>query len=193
MSTSLNSVVVRRNYIATSNPFGLQEPPATFLNGLEALDADLVIFPSTHEPLYRLARRCTKTKGIYKLLTNYPDSEVLVAHRLDIWKSVLPTSLDMSWERVLLEIPEFDQWRFKDPDAVADHLDAHEARGSASLDREIADGASQIAGEGYRVLTRKAGSRMHMNEIRGATTRSRPSHGPLKFKGGKGSAVFVGR
>lgn len=190
---TLNSTLVRRNYISTSNPFLLQEPPKSFLDGLAALDSELVIFPSTHEPVYRLARRTKHTRGIYKLLKTYPDSEILVAYQLDIWKSVLPTSLDMSWERVLLEIPQFDQWAFKDADAVANRLDARDAEAEAALDREIGDGADQLAGHGYRVLTRLNGSSVHMNERRGAAPRSqRPTHGPLDFKAG-GSAVHLGR
>lgn len=193
MSATLNSVLERRNYIRTSNPFNLQTPPKSFLDGLHALDSELVIFPSTHEPVYRLARRTKHTRGIYKMLKTYPDSEILVAYRLDIWKSVLPTSLDMSWERVLQEIPQFDQWAFKDANAVADTLDQRDAQAEQRLDREIGDGADQIAGHGYRVLTRLNGSSVHMNERRGTAPRSqRPTHGPLNFKAG-GSAVILGR
>lgn len=193
MASSLNSIVVRRNFIRTSNRFNLADPPKSFLDGLHALDPDLVIFASTHEPCYRLARRTTRTRGIYKLLKAYPDSEVLVAHKLDIWKSVLPTSLDMSWERVLQEIPQYDQWAFKDAGAVADHLEAREQEAEARLDREIGDGAHQLAGHGYRVLSRLNGSSVHMNERRGTAPRGqRPTHGPLDFKAG-GSAVHLGR
>lgn len=160
--------MTRRNYVRTANPFNLQEPPASFLTGLHALDADLVIFPSTHEPCYRLARRTTHTRDIWKVIQSFPDTAILVAYGLAPWKSVLPTSLDMSWERVLQEIPQFDQWQFKDPDAVARHLDDREADAARRLDREIADGASQIAGHGYRVIDRLRGSRIHMNERKGA-------------------------
>lgn len=190
---TLNSQVVRRNFIRTTNPFNLQEPPKTFLDGLHALDSELVIFPSTHEPVYRLARRTKHTRGIYKMLKQYPDSEILVAHRLDIWKSVLPTSLEMSWARVLLEIPEFDQWAVGNADAVANRLDERDLAAEQRLDREIGDGADQLAGHGYRVLTRLNGSSVHMNERRGAAPHGqRPSHGPLNFKAG-GSAVHLGR
>ena len=190
---TLVSQQVRRNYIRTSNPFNLQEPPKFFLDQLEAYDADLVVFPSTHEPVYRLARRKTHTLDVYKFMENYPDTAVFVAHKLAFFKSILPTSLDMSWERVLMELPEFDQWRFKNADAVADHLDAREAAAEKRLDAEIADGASQIAAPWYRVMDKTRGSRIHMNEVRGAAPRrQRPVVGKLDFRRG-GSAVHLGR
>lgn len=187
---TLNSQVVRRNYIRTTNPFNLQEPPASFLDGLEALDAELVIFPSVSEPCYRLCRR-TRGQDIWKVLKHYPDTELLVAYNLAPWKSVLPTSLDMAWERVLLEIPEYDQWKFKNADAVADHLDALEDEQDAQVDREIRDGAHQVAGHGYRVMTRQTGASVHMNERRGASPRPTGMYGALSAK--RGSAVFLGR
>ena len=187
------SQVVRRNYIRTANPFCLQEPPRTFLDGLHALDPDLVIFPSVHEPCYRLARRTKHTRDVYRVMQNYPDTQILVAHRLAHWKSVLPTSMDMAWERVLQEIPQFDQWRFKSADDVADMLEDRELDAEARLDREISDGADQLAGHGYRVIARQNGSSVHMNERRGAAPRNqRPTHGPMNFKAG-GSAVILGR
>lgn len=193
MEKTLISQVVRRNYIRTSNPFCLQEPPASFLDGLAALDADLVIFASTHEPCYRLCRRTTHTRDIFKIALNYPDTRVMVAHKLAPWKSVLPTSMDMSWERVLQEIPEFDQWAFKDADAVADHLDAREFAAECRLDREIADGADMMSAPWYRVMDKQRGSRVHMNEVRGAAPRrQRPAFGKLDFRRG-GSAVHLGR
>lgn len=186
------SQVVRRNYIRTTNPFNLQEPPPFFLDQLAALDDALVIFPSTHEPCYRLCRRTTRTRDIYRVLHNYPDSKLLVEHRLAPWKSVLPTSMEMSWQRVLQEIPEYDQWRIGNPDQVASHLESREADAERRLDAEIADGAEQIAAHGYRVIDRLRGGRVHMNEVRGAAPRARGTYNPLQFKRG-GSAVQLGR
>lgn len=192
-AATLVSQVVRRNFIRTSNPFSLQDPPAFFLDLLEAYDADLVIFPSTHEPVYRLCRRTKHTRDIYKIALNYPDTKVLVAHKLAPWKSVLPTSMDMSWTRVLQDLPEFDQWRFSSADAVADHLDAREADAERRLDREIADGAEQMSSPWYRVMDKARGGRVHMNEVRGAAPRRpRATIGALDFKRG-GSAVHLGR
>lgn len=188
---TLNSQVVRRNYIRTTNPFCLQEPPKTFLDGLHALDPDLVIFPSVHEPCYRLARRTKHTRDVYRVLQHYPDTQILVAHRLAHWKSVLPTSMDMAWERVLQEIPQFDQWRFKGADDVADMLETREDEAARRLDREIADGADQLAGHGYRVIKKQGGSTIHMNERRGTAPRGRRYEAP-NFKAG-GSAVLLGR
>lgn len=186
------SQVVRRNYIRTANPFNLQEPPKFFLDQLAALDADMVIFASSHEPCYRLCRRTKQTRDIYRVLASFPDSAILVEHRLAPWKSVLPTSMEMSWQRVLQEIPEYDQWRFGNADAVADHLDGREAEAERRLDREIADGAEQLAAHGYRVIDRQRGSRIHMNEVRGAAPRASRKYNPLNFKRG-GSAVHLGR
>lgn len=187
---TLNSQVVRRNYLRTSNPFNLQEPPASFLESLAALDSEMVIFPSISEPCYRLCRR-TRQRDIWKVIKSFPDTEILVAHRLAPWKSVLPTSLDMAWARVLLEIPEYDQWKFKNSDAVADHLDEREANDERRTDREIRDGADQLAGHGYRVIKKQGGSTVHMNEVRGASPRPTGTYGALSAKRG-GSAVFTG-
>ena len=160
---TLESVLVRRNFIRTSNPFNLADPPEWFLNGLAALDADLVIFASTHHPCYRMCRRVTKTKDLSRPIASWPDTYILVAHRLAPWKSVLPTSLDMSWARVLEEIPEYDQWAFKDAGAVADHLDGREFDAEQRDRRQMRDDLDQMSAHGYRVAQRQLGSRIGLS------------------------------
>jgi hypothetical protein len=161
---TLESVLVRRNFIRTSNPFNLADPPPWFLDSLAALDAELVVFASTHHPCYRMCRRVTKTKDLSRPIASWPDTYILVAHRLAPWKSILPTSLDMSWARVLQEIPEYDQWAFKDGDAVADHLDGREAAAEANVRRDTANGADQLSAYTYRVAQRMLGSRVGLSD-----------------------------
>lgn len=162
---TLESQVVRRNFLRTTNPFNLEDPPTWFLDRLAALDSELVIFASTHEPVYRLCRRKKHTRGVFRVVKSFPDTAICVAHRMDPWKSLLPTSLDMSWARVLEEIPQYDQWRVgRTGDQVADHLERLEAQREQRENRQQKDDLDQLGSYSYRVTQRALGSRTGLSD-----------------------------
>lgn len=163
---TLESVLVRRNFIRTSNPFSLEDPPAWFLDRLAALDSELVIFASVHQPCYRLCRRKKHTRGVYRPIRSWPDTFITTAHRMDPWKSILPTSLDMSWERVLQEIPEYDPERFglRTGDQTADFFDARDEAQRAALHRQQVDDLGQLSSYSYQVAKRATGSRTGLSD-----------------------------
>lgn len=155
---------VRRNFLRTGNPFALEDPPTWFLDQLHALDSELVIFASTHQPCYRLCRRKTRTQDVHRAIDTWPDTYVLVQFGLAPWKSVLPTSLDMAWGRVLQEIPQHDQWAFKDGNAVADHLDAREAAADVRARLQQTDDLRQLGQFSYGVAKRATGSKVGLSD-----------------------------
>jgi hypothetical protein len=155
---------VRRNFLRTTNPFGLEDPPTWFLEQLAALDNDLVIFASTHQPCYRLCRYKKRTLDVHRAIDSWPDTYILVQFGLVPWKSVLPASLDMAWGRVLTEIPQYDQWQFKSGDAVADHLDRREAEAEHRARLQQTDDLNQLGSYTYGVAKRVAGAKVGLSD-----------------------------
>lgn len=146
-----------QNFIPTANPFGLATPPAWFLKRLFAYDSQLVIFPSTSKAVYQMGRRGRNGHGLLRPLAGLPDTNVFAAHRVWPWKEILPSGINNGWAEILLEIPQYDTQRYKDP---AGQLDSVEAQAEADVDANIADGASELAGQMYRTLGLINGSRV---------------------------------
>jgi hypothetical protein len=145
------------NYLRTANPFSLSTPPTWFLTALHAYDAQLVIFPSVSEGLYRIGRRGRFGHGLLRALASNPDTKIFVEHRLWPWKSILPTAVAMDWNRVLLEIPQYDTQRHGDP---AERLDDLEAREEAAADRKMAAELDALGHESYNLYRMLEGSRV---------------------------------
>jgi hypothetical protein len=146
-----------RNYVETSNPFKLAQPPTWFLTRLYAYDALLVIFPSTHEGLYRIGRRGRNGYGLLHALANKPDSGIYVRHHLWPWKSILPAAVGLDWNRVLLELPSYDTQRFDDAGAA---LDALEERQELSDKRTLANTLDAMGSESYKAMKLITGQRV---------------------------------
>lgn len=186
------------NFLQTENPFQLATPPAWFLSALKAYDPLLVLFPSRVDPVYRSGRRTTRRKAaLNKVLQHYPDSAIFVAHKLWPWKSIEPqvAQLGNSWQKLLGEIPEYDQWAVGSADAAADRLDALDAQADAAVDREIQGELDARSHDGYILAKAAMGQRVGLSARKpeGARTRrpGRPAYRPLNFGGG--SAIFIGR
>lgn len=183
-----------KNFIQTSNPYGLATPPAWFLTALFAYDPLLVIFPSTHAPVYRIARRTSSGRAqLNRVLKSFPDSEIFFRHRLWAWKSVEPLGIGrdgMTWQKLLLEIPEYDQQRFASGSAVADHLDAMEQGQEEALNRDIQSGLDALGHDAYVHAAHRIGTRVSRAGRSGQKS-GRPVYQPPNFGGG--SAIFVGR
>jgi hypothetical protein len=147
-----------RNWIRTTNPFNLAVPPLWFLQALHAYDAAFVIFASTSQPVYRMGRRGRYGTGLLSTLNNQPDTTIFVAHKVWPWKSVLPATLGGDWNRILLEIPDYDTQRFgNDPGAG---LDESEARAEAAADRRMLNDLDAINSDTYRAMKLIEGSRV---------------------------------
>lgn len=190
------------NFIPTANPFGLAIPPAWFLEQLAATDPLLVIFPSISEPLYRLARRTSTGKAqLNRVLKAYPDSAIYHAHKLWAWKSVEPMQIGgtlhgMTWQKLLLEIPEYDQQRFGTANQVADRLDEMDVEEERTVDRDIQTGLDARNHDAYILAQSKLGSRVGLTIRKPEGARSsragrKRAYRPPNFGGG--SAIFIGR
>lgn len=145
------------NYLPTANPFSLSTPPTWFLTALHAYDPQLVIFPSVSEGLYRIGRRGRFGHGMLNALKSNPDTKIFVENRLWPWKSILPTAVAMDWNRVLMEIPQYDTQRYGDP---ADRLDEIEAREEAAADRKMAAELDALGHSSYNLYKMLEGSRV---------------------------------
>lgn len=148
---------MRPNYIPTANPFSLAAPPAWFLAALRAYDAALVIFPSVKEPVYRMGRYGRFGHGLLSTLKSNPDSAIYVQHRIWPWKSLLPQTLGADWNRILLDIPNYDTQRFDDPGARLDDVEAAEA---AAIDKRIANDLDAMGSDTYRTMKLITGQRV---------------------------------
>jgi hypothetical protein len=194
--------MTRPNYLETSNPFNLAAPPPWFLKALAAYDAAFVIFPSVKEPVYRTGRYGKHGHGLLRALANNPDTAIFVAHRIWPWKSLLPQTLGADWNRILLDLPDYDTQRFgNDPGAA---LDEAESRIELADDRRMQNELDAISTSTYNVMKLMTGSRVGAgrrhegagaayNKLVGAR-QSRPSRQAAYRPSGAGAgAMFVGR
>jgi hypothetical protein len=74
-------------YIRLVSPFGLPEPDPAWLQPIADYDADLRIYPSQKDYVYRLARLATNTGGMngkmFGALDNlHPDTKICLNHHL---------------------------------------------------------------------------------------------------------------
>lgn len=145
------------NFVQTANPFGLATPPPAFLKALAAYDREIVLFPSVKEPVYRMGRRGRHGYGMLNVLKNHPDTKIYVAHKLWPLQSILPQAVGMDWNRVLLELPEYDTQRYTDPGA---RLDSIEAAAEAADDRKMQSELDARNTESYRLMQVMTGARV---------------------------------
>ena len=190
-----------KNFIPTTNPFGLAPPPDWFLAALFAYDPLLVIFPSLSVPVYRLARRTSTGRAqLNKIIRGIPDSEIYLAHRLWAWKSVEPqcdVMLNGGWGKLLTEIPEYDQQRFGSATAVADRADALDAQAEQGINRDIQTELDARNHDAYLLASARLGTRVSYGAKKpegarlGRGTSAKRAYRPPNFGGG--GAIFIGR
>jgi hypothetical protein len=187
------------NYLPTANPFNLAAPPAWFLQRLYAYDAAIVIFPSVKEPLYRIGRRGRNGHGLLNTLKGNPDTKIFVDNRLWPWKSILPTAVGADWNRILMEIPQYDTQRHGDP---ATRLDDLEAAQEAAEDRRMASELDAMGHSSYNLFKMMEGSRVGFgSRPEGAGYRALPAKkragasrsSTYRPTGAGEGAIFVGR
>jgi hypothetical protein len=187
------------NFIPTENPFGLAIPPAWFLTALAAYDPLLVIFPSRCAPLYRMARRTSSGRAeLNRVLQNIPDSTIYVGHKLWAWKSVEPqvAILGNGWQKLLQELPEYDQQRFGTADQCADQLDRLDVQQEEATDRDIQTGLDARNHDAWVLAQHRMGSSVGLSYVKPEGARPsrasrRRAYRPPNFGGG--GAIFLGR
>lgn len=153
-----------RNYIETTNPFGLAKPPDWFLRDLAAQDPELVIFPSMVQPFYRVARRTKRSPGIVAIQTvmadKAADTRLLVAEKLVPVTDIYPKP---HWGPLILaELRARDIWAAGGADKACDRLEAQEAAREASLDRSMQDELDRRNTSAYFGLQSRQGERVFL-------------------------------
>lgn len=179
------------NFVRTTNPFSLPEPPEWFLKALYAYDDQLVVFQSLEDCCYQLCRRLNHRREL-KPLAKHPDTVIYAQHRMFGVKRILPpveAGADV-WMQVLNELPDFDQWRFSSADAACDHLDSLEAAADAAVQRRIDDGLVALGEDAYNLTKTRLGERISMRERRGSPVPEKKRYGKLNFKPG-GSSIML--
>lgn len=187
------------NWLTTENPHNLATPPAYFFTQLAAYDTDLVVFPSTCEPLYRLSRKSDHTPAIFHTLTTkYPDLKICIEHRLVPITSVLPPSMCLGdpWPDVFEFLERLRLDRLEDTahksaaDRYSDKQDALDESWKAERRRENSDRLDVLTGDFQRLISKQKGERMHVNEPENIVGRGQQA--PFNFRPGGSSVMMPG-
>jgi hypothetical protein len=187
------------NWIQVENPYNLATPPAYFFTQLAAYDVDLVVFPSTCEPLYRLSRRSDRVQPIFHTLApKYPDLKVCIEHRLVPITSILPASMCLGdpWPDVFEHLERLRLDRLEDTahasaaDRFTDKQDALDRAWEAERRRENEDRLHVLSGDFHRLITKAKGERIYENEPENIVGRGQQA--PFDFRPGGSSVMMPG-
>jgi hypothetical protein len=143
------------NYLADENPYNLSAPPAWFLRALWERDRDLVVMTSKLQPVYRLARRTTKTMGLVKALLRDGDTARMVMHRLVPVTTILPF---VQWGPSVLQwLDDHDMWKVGGAAGAERRLEAQDADRLRRIQREQDDEAAARGASGYLAAKLRTG------------------------------------
>lgn len=168
---------------------------------IRSFDDKLVVYPSSEQPLYRVARREGCPSWVTLLAGPRPDYKVCSAYGLAPITSVFPANISEGdpWPRALAEISELDMFKAAERfggDALdrcgslyTDHQEAQEAKREARWRRDVQGEVHARSVDSYGLVKRWAGERVYMFDPV-ARTRSRASNVRLDFRPG-GSSVRV--
>jgi hypothetical protein len=163
------------NYLdGVANPFGLAGPPAHFLADLAIFDADLVIFPSSEEAVYRVGRKVTHAGDIWRLVASLtgktdengqhykprPDSKVMAQHRLVPVTSLVPSPFIQWGPAILQDLAAMDIQRFGGADRFADAIEEREQLAEDHERRTMIDDIDALARDAYSQIAWKTGRRV---------------------------------
>lgn len=160
------------NWIADTNPFGLEAPPDWWLQQLHNFDAQLVLLPSRWKAEYLLARRRQQTAGLgdVAMLDNqHPDTNMCYQHQ------VLPIAplrwrggVAMAWTQgsltsLLDDLRRRDTWAHteagRNPDAAWQAVEAKEAAQEARDRLDLRDKFYHMGRDAWRSMMARTGSR----------------------------------
>jgi hypothetical protein len=146
------------NYIASApNPFNLATPPPGFLAHMYAYDAQLVIFPSSKEAVYRLCRRTIGAPAPLTYMKGHPDAATCRKHRLAPVKAILPAPIGHFGPHILNDLASYDIQRAGGGSAAADRLDELDERERQAIDADIDDEGHALGREAYRQIKMATG------------------------------------
>ena len=192
------------NWIDGPNPFGLVKPPQFFLTDMATFDADLVMFPSTEQPCYRLCRKVRRGAPITQVGTMINqlgareprfDHKILVKARLVPVVSLRPHPM---WgPKILKDLALADLWRHGGADAASETIEAREAEIDAKLNIAIDDEAVARGHSAWSAYKWNSGQRIDLGARQIPKKRpstSRPSNGPTDrpLRGDSSSVIFSG-
>lgn len=188
------------NFVASTNPFGLADPPAWFLRDLFAYDPALVLFASNAEAVYRLCRRAKGTIPWQRFPPGHLDNQVCIDNRMVPLKAVQPVGTQ--WGQIVIaNLAACDTQRHGGGTKFAELLEEQEQLEERRLDVAIADEADARAGVAYRTIQSIEGSRVSLaaKTHEGGGYRKNP-FGPKKAprrvfrpRDSGDHAIFVGR
>jgi hypothetical protein len=153
----ITNMAVGNYFVADANPFKLGAPPAWFLQEMARFDADLVMFPSLKDPVYRLARRARQSGGVQPAdapgVQNHPDTIAMCNYKLVPVTTIVPGG---RWGTHIFEkLAARDIWRLGGPNRVLTLIEHQEAEKKIAeqkaQDNELeARGADAYASYKYR-------------------------------------------
>ena len=152
------------NYIAYPNPFGLSRPPQWWLNELWLFDNRLVILPGQKRMTYLLARRAIRSAGerLHDVpgLPQHPDTVLLHQQRC---VRVCELAPGLTWDmRIFQKLAAHDIQRLGGPRAVADRLDAMDAKKAETIQRDEDTELTARASDGYKSYKMRIGERLSL-------------------------------
>ncbi|HDZ43059.1 MAG TPA: hypothetical protein ENH80_03860 [Phycisphaerae bacterium] len=168
------------NYVGAPNPYQLAGPPAWWLQELAIFDSDLVVIPSQQQPVYRLARRVRRGKGLLashlpqvKDFMPQPDTLQMHALRVVPVTTILPGSV---WGTHIFSILRSrDTWRVGGGDKAADLMDEADRQKRQRQRQGWHDDGGAVAADMFKSYSYRAGSRTSM----AYSPRSQPATPPV--------------
>lgn len=149
------------NYIADQNPFNLVGPPEWFLRMMYRRDPDLVLFPGLSQPVYRLARKTSKSMGLMTALARDSESARMIKHRVVPVTSILST---VQWGPSVIQwLNDHDIWAVGGFAEADRRLHAQDEARLAAVQRAQDDEVMARSSSGYFALKQRAGQTVFLN------------------------------
>ncbi len=152
------------NYVGAPNPYQLAGPPAWWLQELADFDKDLIVIPSQQQPVYRLARRVRRGKGLLashlpqvKDFSPQPDTLQMHALRVVPVTTIMPGSV---WGSHIFSILRSrDTWRVGGGQKAADLMDEADREKRIRQHEDTKDKSGVVAADMYKSYGYRTGSR----------------------------------
>jgi hypothetical protein len=179
------------NWIPDLNPWGLEQPPAWWLQRLHDFDDKLVIIPSRQNMLYRIARRKQFSPGIGAIgvLDRHKDTAMLAHHGLVPVTTMIRYSSTWDIDSILVKLRDRDMWRVSGgptsglsaqdrAEKVATAIEAHEEEQVQRERNRVHDELDHRSRDAWRSYQARTGQRSRPTisgrSVNGPTSRSTP-------------------
>lgn len=176
------------NYIDDNRRMAV--PPAFWLQRLYDFDSELVVFPSRHVPYgYVLARRrrvrvADMDKALEDAITQ-PDTKLCLSRGL-VPVTMIYRYSQKSWsiDNIIASLAARDIWAHGGGEAMADKVDAAEAKADATRRKDLRDDMWMRSGAAYESYKRRTGQRVSSPGM--GSERHVPTAGSSGSTGGSG-------